>query len=323
MDHPHLPREAYLGIGTLAGRYCKKHNCHKAELVNKLIHKLVSKLGDGKADNRDKENEIIYVLKALANVESLTDSAIAKIASLAQDKKLSNRVRVAGLSAYLADACHDKIRDSALNILKDTQQDSEIRIKAYLAAAHCANGKVANTLKTILEHEPSYQVGAYIISHLRNLKASANPDKELAKHHLSKISTLKKFPIDLRKYSFNIDHSYTADTLGLGGTTELDVIYSQNSFLPRSTSLNLTAEVFGHTFNFLEVGTRQENLDKVLEHYFGPLGVLNEGSTEELVHSGKETLDKIVNHLKNRFEKTRGIFELFKLKLILIICNLR
>lgn len=34
---------------------------------------------------------------------------------------------------------------------------------------------------------------------------------------------------------------------------EQTVIYSQDSFLPRSASLNLTAEVFGHSVNILEV----------------------------------------------------------------------
>lgn len=47
--------------------------------------------------------------------------------------------------------------------------------------------------------------------------------------------------------------SYNVDALGIGGNVEQSVIYSQDSFLPRSVSLNLTAEVFGHNVNILEV----------------------------------------------------------------------
>lgn len=95
-----------------------------------------------------------------------------------------------------------------------------------------------------------------------------------------------KFPFDFRKYSFNGEFSYAIDTLGIANAVETNVIYSQNSYLPRSTNLNLTAELFGHSFNFLEIATRQENLDRLVEHYFGPLGVFK-----------KDVLRKIGNNL--------------------------
>lgn len=56
-----------------------------------------------------------------------------------------------------------------------------------------------------------------------------------------------------RKYSFNEEESFNIDALGLGGNVEQNVIYSQDSFLPRSVAVNLTTEVFGHNLNVLEV----------------------------------------------------------------------
>lgn len=120
------------------------------------------------------------------------------------------------------------------------------------------------------------------------------------------VKTQNKFPIDPRKYSFNTELSYTIDSAGLGSAVESNVIYSQNSFLPRSTNLNLTGEYFGHTFNFFEIGTRQENLDRVLEHYFGPLGVFSSHTPEELYSTGKASVAKLVEHIKKRFDKSRG-----------------
>lgn len=90
-------------------------------------------------------------------MDHLVDGVVSKIVTIAADKKTSNRLRVAALEAFVSDACKEKIRDGALNILKDIQQDSEIRIKAYLAATKCPNGKVATTIKKLLEDEPSYQ----------------------------------------------------------------------------------------------------------------------------------------------------------------------
>ncbi|XP_025837556.1 apolipophorins isoform X3 [Agrilus planipennis] len=303
LDQAQLPREAYLSIGSIAGIYCRQHSCSKIDAINKLSQKLLAKVKGGKPQNRDEEKEQLYALKALGNIGTLIDSVSARLIAIAQDKKEPNRVRVAALETLLTDACKDKIRDAAVSILKDIQQDSEIRIKAYLVLAQCPNGKVATALKALLDTEPSYQVGGFITSHLRNLKATTNPDKELAKQQLSNIVPPNRFPFDIRKYSFNSEFSYAIDTLGLANSIESNVIYSQSSFLPRSLDLNLTADLFGHTFNFLEVSTRQENLDKVLEHYYGPSGVFRTTEPEELFAKGKDTAKNLYDTFNERYAK--------------------
>lgn len=53
-----------------------------------------------------------------------------------------SRLRVAALDTYLADACKDKLRNSAVQILQDIQQDSEVRIRAFLVVAQCPNAKI-------------------------------------------------------------------------------------------------------------------------------------------------------------------------------------
>lgn len=293
-----------MGVGTLAGRYCRQHSCKNLDSLNKLTQKLLSKIGDGKATNRQQENEIIYALKALANINYLSDSILAKIIHIAQDQKAPTRLRVAALETYLADPCKDKLKESALSILKDIDQDSEIRIKAFLVLTKCPCGKVAGALKTLLENEPSYQVGGFIVSALKNIKASANPDKELAKQQLGGIILPRRYPFDFRKYSFNGEFSYAIDSLGVANAAEANVIYSQDSFLPRSTSLNLTTELFGHSFNFLEISTRQENLDRLLEKYFGPQGTVTKEARKIVKRSvAQSELEKFGKSLQLRGNK--------------------
>lgn len=304
LSQPNLPREAYLGIGRLAGQFCRQHSCENNDAVNKIIQTFASKLANTKPTDREQENEIIYVLKALKNVQYLPSNILNKVTSIAQDKKAPNRLRVAALETYLANPCEDKLRDSALSILKDIQQDSEVRIRAYLALAQCPNAKVGTAIKALLANEPSYQVGGFIVSHIRNIRASANPDKELAKQHLNFLSLPNKYPIDFRKWSYNGEFSYAIDTLGLASSAEANVIYSQQSFLPRSTNLNLTAEVFGHTFNFLEIETRQENLDKLVEHYFGPKGLLRSSSLIQLYQSEEKAAENFLGKLSNKLHET-------------------
>ncbi|CAG9770462.1 unnamed protein product [Ceutorhynchus assimilis] len=302
LDTPKLPREAYLGIGNLAGRFCQQHDCENNAEIKALTNKLLSKIGAKLAD-KDQENDAIFALKALANFRHFNDNVIPKLISVAQNKNLPNRVRVAALEAFLADACKDKLRNSALQILQDIQQDSEVRIKAYLAVAQCPNAKVGNAVKTLLAKEPSIQVGGFITSHIHALRSSANPDKALAKQFLG-FSVRRSFPIDPRKYSFSGDFSYAIDTLGLGASSEANVIYSQNSWLPRSSSLNLTAEIFGHSFNFLEIETRQENLDKLVEHYFGPKGLLRTAILSDLIKGGKSSYEKLAEYVEQKLKSS-------------------
>jgi hypothetical protein len=98
-----------------------------------------------------------------------------------------------------------------------------------------------------------FSVGSFIVSYLRNLRASTSPSKEHTKAVYGEIRTTKRFPLDFRKFSSNSEFSYLLGGLNLGNTIESNIIYSQRSFLPRASTLNLTTELFGHSVNFLEV----------------------------------------------------------------------
>ncbi|KAF7279304.1 hypothetical protein GWI33_007437 [Rhynchophorus ferrugineus] len=302
LNNPKLPRQAYLGIGNLAGQFCRQHDCENNAGAKALLDKLASKLST-KITTKDQENDVIFSLKALKNVKFLTDNILQKLVAVAQNKNALNRVRVAALEAYTADACKAKLRDSALQILQDIQQDTEIRIKAYLAVARCPNAKAGNVIKALLEKEPSIQVGGFISSHVRSLQVSTNPDKALAKKFFN-FTPKKRFHIDPRRYSFNSDVSYAVDSLGLGASSEANVIYSQNSWLPRSSSLNLTAQLFGHEINFLELETRQENLDKVIEHYLGPNGLLKNARRKEFATKTTSTFNTLKEYIDGKVKQT-------------------
>lgn len=68
--------------------------------------------------------------------------------------------------------------------------------------------------------------------------------------------------------------------------------------------MNLTAEVFGHTFNFLEIETRQENLDKLVEHYFGPQGLFRKTVLPVFVKEGKSGVHKLSEYVEQKLKST-------------------
>lgn len=305
LDQPNLPRLGYLGIGQIIGKFCQEHSCDNVAEVKQAVHKIREKVGNGKAKIRDQENLIVSALKALGNARYLDDGTLQKLASIAEDKNVRNRVRVAAIEA-LPTRCSMKWKNILLKILDDQSEDSEIRIKSYLSLVTCACPHVASSIKKTLDKETVNQVGSFIQSHLRNLRASADPNKAEAKKQLGLIK-LRKFPEDIRKFSFNNELSYNVGGLGIGSSAESNVIYSQNSFVPRSMHLNLTTEIFGKSFNFLELNTRVENLDRLIEHYFGPKGLLSElDDTDDLVDEGVNKVIDISEYVSKKTNKLRS-----------------
>ena len=68
--------------------------------------------------------------------------------------------------------------------------------------------------------------------------------------------------------SRNIELSKYYESLNLGGQIDGNIIFSHESFLPRSLDLNLTADIYGHSINFVEIGGRIEGVEKVAEAMF-------------------------------------------------------
>ena len=53
-----------------------------------------------------------------------------------------------------------------------------------------------------------------------------------------------------------------------GAKAESNLIFSTDSYIPRSGMLNITVNMFGHAVNLFEVGGRVEGLEKLLEAAF-------------------------------------------------------
>nr|ATU82717.1 venom apolipophorin-like protein 1 [Pristhesancus plagipennis] len=298
--------ELYLGAGALGGRFCREHNCANFPEVEAFQIKLGSPLltKGCKPANKREEDKLIASLKGLANMGYLANVVVKKLADNVGDSSVKSRVRAALLDTIRSDAHKPEFKKVAGEIFKNPEEDSEIRIKAYLVLAACPCGKVAALVKSVLENEKSFQVGGFVVSHLRNLRASTNPEKASARHHLGSIVLTPRFPIDPRKYSQNQELSYSVDMLNLGAAGESNLIYSQKSYIPRSVSLNLTSYMFGHAFNWLEIDLRSENLERALESLFGPRGKLRKHKYHEVYDELREEATNNIEKFAERYEET-------------------
>ena len=85
---------------------------------------------------------------------------------------------------------------------------------------------------------------------------------------LSNVQLQDKFNTDARKFSRNYEWSAFYDPLNIAASIEGNVIFSQRSYIPRSTSLNFTTDLFGQSINWLELEARMEGLERPIEEFF-------------------------------------------------------
>ncbi|KAH8342748.1 hypothetical protein KR084_005641, partial [Drosophila pseudotakahashii] len=275
---PNAPKELYLAVGNLVAKFCSGKNCQGPE-----IEAISKKFSDGlkhcKPNTKKEEERIVYILKGIGNAKSLGGNIVTVLSECASTGR-SNRIRVAALQAFSTIECNGSLQTKSLELLKNHNEDSELRIEAYLSAISCPNAEVANQVSDIVNSETVNQVGGFISSNLKAIRDSTDASREQQRYHLGNIRVTKKFPADYRRYSFNNEVSYKLESLGIGASSDYQLIYSQHGFLPRSSRINVTTEIFGTNFNVFEASVRQENFEDVLEYYLGPKGLLNKDFDE-------------------------------------------
>ena len=128
-------------------------------------------------------------------------------------------------------------------------------------------------------------MGSFVWTHLTNLQETSNPSKQQIRQMLSSETLRAKFSTDARKFSRNVEVSTFSDEWNAGGTAEANVVFSPESYLPRSATLNLTVDLFGESVNLLEVGARVQGFEPLVESVFGPSGLFPDQSIEKMLRS--------------------------------------
>lgn len=156
----------------------------------------------------------------------------------------------------------------------------------------------------------SVLVGSFVWTHLTNLQETSSRWKQslrlLTENHFLR----NKFNTDIRKYSRNYEISSFFDSINIGGSMESNIIFSEESYLPRSAMFNLTVDIFGETVNVFEINTRAEGLEDVVEKFFAPDGYFPDRSISSVLKTARSEQEKIDNIQKigNTFRSEKRLF---------------
>jgi hypothetical protein len=142
-------------------------------------------------------------------------------------------------------------------------------------------------------------VASFVWTHLTNLQETSSHWKQSVRALVSSDFLQNKFKTDARKFSRNYEGSFFSEPLNMGAAAESNVVFTPQSYLPRSATLNLTLDLFGESVNILEVGARAEGFESIVEEMFGPEGYLPDNAMNKMLKKLKDEResDSIQNNI--------------------------
>ncbi|CAI9742356.1 apolipophorins-like [Octopus vulgaris] len=261
LDNRNISHNVMLSISSMAASYCNKNpKCAEDFEIDALIQKYMSIVGDCDIYANP---HVIQALRSLGNI-GFSSKAERTLSKCVTTTNFPMEVRVSAIDAFRRIPC-DARRSALMEVFVNTEEDSELRINAYLGLMKCPSRMLLIHIHEMLERENSNQVGSFIWSHLKNMQQTSDPHLQHIRSFLDLEDFSKKFNLDKRKFSRNYEGSFFSKDMNAGAKLDSNVIFSPKSFIPRSANLNLTLDLFGHAINILEVGGRMENFEQEME----------------------------------------------------------
>ncbi|GIY29308.1 apolipophorins [Caerostris extrusa] len=214
-----------------------------------------------KTSNKDEETQTITALKAFGNLGYIGESATSILECASQS---SNKVpvRIAAIESFRRSPCTEEVAVKLLNLYKDKNEEDEVRIAALIALSKCGTQEIIRHVLEAYSSENSNQVKVFTWSFLKNLKSSSNPLKVTFQDYLWLEDLEPPHSTDITKFSRNFQISLFSQFLNVGDDLEANVIYSKNSFLPRSMNLGLKSSLFGKPIGYVSVAILMLHLVK-------------------------------------------------------------
>ncbi|KFM65445.1 Apolipophorin, partial [Stegodyphus mimosarum] len=290
--------QALLGISAFIHNFCRSHECSSYPQVRAAVHKLVENLGDNCYTPEDKK--IILTLKALGNIGHMFGKEYI-VEACYKNPQIRTEARLAAIDTFRRVGC-DVSRESLMNLFSNYNEDTEIRIAAYLAIMKCPNSKTIQDIKNIFMNEKINQVGSFIWTHMNALAKSRHPERQDIRDIVSNLYLLNKYESDARKVSSAREATFFLESIDSGFHIDNHLIFSTDSYLPRTAMFNLTVDIFGKTCNLFQIDGRMEGLEHVVESFFGPHGYFPQKNVAKLLREKRSISNNKIDDLDEKFD---------------------
>lgn len=263
---------------AVAHTYCKYHDeCGEHESIVQMMEFLegrVTRLMNQKSLNRADREKMMVAIKGMGNIGVINAEFQDILYQIIEDPHFPMEIRLETIGIHRRLDCQST-QDYFMDNYKNMTMNTEIRIASYVQVMRCPDYQSIQQIKQVLQEEEVNQVGSYVWSHLTNLAKASSPVWVEAQGLLIDGDLGQKYNMDRRKFSRNYEHSMFFDEYNFGVNSDSNVIFSTDSYLPRSVNFNFTVDLFGESVNLLELSARMEGFEHFVESLFGPKGDYN------------------------------------------------
>ncbi|XP_074640368.1 uncharacterized protein LOC141898409 [Tubulanus polymorphus] len=282
-------RACWLSLGTLISKYHNTINSQTldADLLN-VVNYQASVLGlncyhstVNHEERVKKEQRTLIALKSIGNMgiaAQYSTSAVNKLMKCSRNDHVPLNVSVAALQAMRKMVLPQSDLSQLLEMVVDYKLHYHSRIESYLILMKQTERKYIKPILSMLKLEKSSQVRAFITSHLNNiLSSNTNPRlKELIESCMKQDDVyLPEIDWSGRRLSHNIHWTKSIKLpifhSEVSGSIDADILYDPASFIPRSTSLNITIDKEGRRLNVAQLGVNllgwESTLNSILDRF--------------------------------------------------------
>ncbi|XP_054849643.1 uncharacterized protein LOC129339063 [Eublepharis macularius] len=287
LESPGGGPSAFLAITALVHHFCSMGDaCDQDPAVRGVIRNLEEYLGRNcTVHESERPGQVELVLKAIGNAGLAGTSLASFLSSCASRKRNPTEIRLAAIEAFRRIPCAAN-RTTLVQLYQTYDEDVEIRIASYLMSLKCPSEELFNQIKWTLQEEKSSQVGSFVWSHLSQILETNDPLKQDLKNSLPDDILSKEFDGEAWKFSSYSDATFHSASVSANADTRL--IFSPSSFIPRMIATNLTIYGLRRAVNLLELGIRLENVEDVVQKFFGLHPVRDNKERNSKVESPEE-----------------------------------
>ncbi|GBN44213.1 Apolipophorin, partial [Araneus ventricosus] len=189
--------QGILGVSALVRNFCNGKDCSGVPEVQTAVNKLSENLGENCFSSEDKN--VILSLKAIGNIGYLFGKEDL-LQACYRNPQIRTEARLAAIEAFRRVSC-DVNREELMEAYSNYNEDTEIRIAAYLAVMKCPTISRIQEIKDVLLNEKINHVGSFIWTHLTALSKTKHPERREIRDIVSNLYLMNKFASDARKFS--------------------------------------------------------------------------------------------------------------------------
>ncbi|GIY39272.1 apolipophorins [Caerostris extrusa] len=234
--------QAILGISALIRNYCQDKDCSAVSEV---------------------QSAVILSLKAIGNIGYMFGKE-SLIEACYKNPQIRTETRLAAIDAFRRVSC-DISREELMKTYSNYNEETEMRIAAYLAVMKCPTLSTIQEVKEVLLNERINHVGSFIWTHLNALSKTKHPERR-----------------EIRDIVYNL--------------------YLMNKFASDLCS-TLTVDIFGKSCNLFQIDGRAEGLEQVVEQFFGPGGYFPQKNIAKILREKRSVDNNKLNQIDSRFKE--------------------